>query len=344
MSMYSFFNEYPYRNISDTNLDWIFKTYQKIVDDIKELHSWMATHKVEYEELKAEVTRIANEIDTFEAAVNKEFANLTAKLEGEFEALKKEIRDELAQTQADIEAEFREAIADFTKVFNDLKASVESDIASMKVEINRLLVYLETQISVINDNVREYVDDRLADFIAHLPDYENLIVNNPVTGTQTNVQTAINDLYLHFNIFGLTASQYDSLQLLARVYDAKELTAYEYDTQSYNLLDYPDPNHFMRDPFNGLIVKNQVVILELADLHKEALTAAEYDALEITAADFDAMELTAYWFDWYGVSMIDGAIIASDYDALDLTALEYDAKEINAINYDKFAHTILIDE
>ena len=105
----------------------------------------------------------------------------------------------------------------------------------MKVEINRLLVYLETQVSVINENVREYVDDRLADFIAHLPDYENLIVNNPVTGTQTNVQTAINDLYLHFNIFGLTASQYDSLQLLARVYDAKELTAYEYDTQSYNL-------------------------------------------------------------------------------------------------------------
>ncbi len=341
MSMYSFFNEYPYRNISDTNLDWIFKTYKQIVTDIKALQSWVETHEVEYQELLAEVTRIAHEIDTFEAAVNKEFADLTAKLKGEFEALKKEIRDELAQTQADIEAEFKEAIEDFTEVFNNLKASVESDIASMKVEINRLLVYLETQISVINENVREYVDDRLADFIAHLPDYENLIVNNPVTGTQTNVQTAINDLYLHFNIFGLTAAQYDSLQLLARVFDAKELTAYEYDTQSYNLLDYPDPNHFMRDPFTGLIVKNKVVILQLADLHKEALTAAEYDALEIAAADFDAMELTAYWFDWYGISMRDGAIIASDYDALELTALAFDAKEINAINYDKFAQTLL---
>lgn len=341
MGMYDFFNEYPYRNISDTNLDWIFKTYKAIVDDIKELQSYVATHKVEYAELLARVNRIEHEIDTFESQVNAKFDKLTADLEKEFADLKAEIETELADTKREIEDEFNTAIADFTTVFNELRASVESDIASMKIEINRLLLYLETQISVINENVREYVDDRLSDFIAHLPDYENLIVNNPVTGTQTNVQTAINDLYLHMNIYGLTAAQYDSLQLLARVYDNKELTAYEYDTQSYHLLGYPDPNHYMRDPFSGLIVKNEIVILELADLHKDALTAAEYDALEITAADYDAMELTAYRFDWYGVSMRDGAIIASDYDALDLTALEYDAKEINAINYDKFASTLL---
>lgn len=341
MGMYDFFNEYPYRNISDTNLDWIFKTYAQIKTDVETLQSYVAAHKIEYQELVTEVRRIANEIDTFESAVNKEFADLTAKLEKQFDDLKNEIEKELSDTKQEIEDDFNTAIADFTTVFNELRASVESDIASMKIEINRLLIYLESQISVINENVREYVDDRLADFIAHLPDYENLIVNNPVTGTQTNVQTAINDLYLHMNIYGLTAAQYDSLQLLARVYDAKELTAYEYDTQSYHLLGYPDPNHYMRDPFSGLIVKNEIVILELADLHKDALTAAEYDALEITAADYDAMELTAYWFDWYGVSMRDGAIIASDYDALDLTALEYDAKEINAINYDKFASTLL---
>ena len=341
MAMYSFFNEYPYRNISDTNLDWIFKCYQKIVDDIKALQEWQSTHKVEYQELLAEVRRIANEIDTFEAAVNKEFADLTAKLEKDFADLKAEVEKELADTKVEIEDEFNTAIADFTNVFNELRSSVESDIASMKVEINRLLLYLETQISVINDEIRGYVDDRLAEFIAHLPDYENLIVNNPVTGTQTNVQTAINDLYLHFNVFGLTAAQYDSLQLLARVFDAKELTAYEYDSQAYNLLEYPDPNHYMRSPFNGLIVKNEVVILDLANLHKNALTAAEYDALEIEAANFDAMELTAYWFDWYGISLRDSAIIASDYDALDLTASEFDAKEIAAINYDMFANTLL---
>lgn len=341
--LYNHFNEYPYRNISDTNLDWIFTTYSQIKKDVEELQAYVRQHKIEYQELVARVTHIENEINTFEAQVNAEFDKLKNDLEKEFADLKIEIESELSDTQKEIEAEFKEAIADFTNVFEELRASVISDINNMQAEINRLLRYLETQIVVINENVRNYVDDRLAEFIANLPDYENLIVHNPVTGTMTNVQTAINDLYLHFNIFGLTASQYDSLQLIAFDYDKKELTAYEYDTQSYNLLGYPDPNHYMRDPFTGLISQNKVVIFELADLHKEALTAAEYDALNILAEDFDAMELSAYFFDWYGVSMRDGAIIASDYDGLELTATEYDEKEINAINYDKFARTILID-
>lgn len=302
MSMYSFFNEYPYRNISDTNLDWIFKTYTQIVNDIKELQSWMATHKVEYQELKAEVTRIANEIDTFEARVDKEFADLTAKIEADFAALDADVRQELEDTKTEIRNELRTALAEFTQVFNDLKASVERDIANMKMEINRLLIYLETQISVINENVRQYVDDRLADFIAHLPDYENLIVYNPVEGRQTNVQDAINDLYLMFNVFGLTAKQYDSLQITAQEFDDKGLTARQYDTQSYNLLNYPDPNHYMRDPFTGLIVQNKVVILKLAQFHMNGISAGTYDAIELTAADFDALDLTAYDYDWTGVA------------------------------------------
>lgn len=302
MGMYDFFNEYPYRNISDTNLDWIFKTYTQIVNDIKDLKAYVARHEVEYAELLARVNYIQNEIETFETRVNEEFAALTAKLERDFANLKSEIESELQETKEEIEREFNTAIAEFTAEFNELKRAIESDIANMKAEINRLLLYLETQISVINENVRQYVDDRLADFIAHLPDYENLIVYNPVSGTQTNVQTAIYDLYLAMNVYGLTAVQYDSLQLTAAEYDAMELTARQYDTNSYNLLHYPDPNYYMRDPFSGLIVENKVVILKLAQFHMDGIAAGTYDNIELTAADFDALELTAYEYDWTGVA------------------------------------------
>ena len=335
------FNEYPYRNISDLNLDYILNTMKKLKTEVETIRQEWDDMTIDYQETKRRLSAVENEIETFEERVNKDFDDLSAAFTRQFDDLKTEVETELAQTKQEIEDDFNVAIADFTRVFNDLKSQVESDIVNMKLEINRLIIYLDNQIVAINANIRGYVDDRLNDFIAHLPDYENLIVYNPVTGLQTNVQTALNDLYLHMNIYGLTAMQYDSLQLLAWQFDAKELTAYEYDTQSYDLLGYPDPNHYMRDPFNGHIVKNEIVILELADLHKQALTAAEYDALELTAENFDAMELTAYWFDWYGVSMRDGAIIASDYDALDLTAQAFDAKEINAINYDKFAATLL---
>ena len=341
MSLYPFFNEYPYRNISDTNLDWIFKSYQKIIDDIKELQEWSATHKVEYQELKARVDKIATEIETFEASVNAEFARLKTQLEAEFAALKSEITHELDITKEEIENDFNEAIAAFTADYEALKASVESEIQNLRIEFGQLSNWLSTQVGVINENTIELVNARLDEFINNLPDYENLIIYNPVQGRQTNVQTAINDLYVHFNIYGITAAQYDSLQLTAAQFDAKDMEAIVYDSQAYIVLEYPDPRYFMRDPFTGLISKVQVVILELANLHKEALTAAEYDALDIDADSYDAMELTAYFFDWYGVSLRDGAIIASDYDALDLTASEFDAKEIRAINYDKFGHDLL---
>lgn len=338
-----FFNDYPYKDTSNINLDWLLKKYGAIVNDVNELKRWIATHDVDYHELVKHVSAIESEIDTFEAEVNKEFAKLKTDIEKEVNDLMSEVRKELSDTKAEIEKEFNDAMAEFERVFTDLYNSVQSDIVSMKLEIRRLLDYLNEQIAVINTNVIGYVEDRLNEFIAHLPDYENLIVNNPVTGTQTNVQTAINDLYIHFNIFGITAAQFDSLQLTAAQYDNKELTAYEYDTYAYNILGYPDPNHYMRDPFTGVVSKNKVVIYELADLHKEALTAAEYDALEIDADTFDSMELTAYWFDWYGVSMRDGAIIASDYDSLDLSAADYDSKELAALAYDKFGRTLLMD-
>ena len=342
MSLFNgFFNEYPYRNIEDTNLDWIFKTYGQIKSDVAELKSYVATHKVEYEELVRRVSAIENEINTFESRVNTEFERLKNDLELEFADLKNQIESELSDTKTEIIEEFNRALAEFESEFNRLESEVRNDIANMRIEITNLLTYLNKQIAAINENVIGYVNDRLDEFIAHLPDYENLIVNNPVTGTQTNVQTAINDLYLAFSVFGLTASQYDSLQITAVNFDAKQITARDFDTLSYKLLEYPDPLYYMRDPFNGLIVRNNVVIMELADLHKNALTAAEYDAMEITAETFDGLNLTAYYFDWFGLSLFDAAMTAADYDALELDALDYDLKHIGAFDFDNFAEYLL---
>ena len=92
---------------------------------------------------------------------------------------------------------------------------------------------------------------------------------------------------------GLTASEYDAL----------ELTATQYDTIGYRLL-YKDPTYYMMDPFTGEFVPVQKVIYSLAELHRNALTATEYDALELDADTYDAKELTAYDYDWNGYALL----------------------------------------
>ena len=59
------------------------------------------------------------------------------------------------------------------------------------------------------------------------------------------------------------------------------------------------------DPTTGLISPIQVVINNLYTLGRtDALTATEYDALELTATDYDAYELTAFQYDQNGKSLL----------------------------------------
>lgn len=304
--------------------------YNGLVADIQALKEWKTQHEGEYDELLLRVKTVEGEINDFEAEVEAKFADLERDLNSKFNALTTEVRNELAQT-----------VLDINRLFNELKSQIESEITAMKIEIANLINYLNDQIANINQNVIDYVNDRLNDFIAHLPDYENLIVYNPVVGRQTNVQTAINDLYLMFAIYGITAEQYDSLHLTASEFDSKEISAKEYDMLAYELLGYPDPRYYMRDPFTGAFEENKVVILKLADLHRMALTASEYDALEMPTETFDGLQLTAYYFDWYGINIGTSAITAQEYDGLEIEAEPYDNKRISAYDYDNYGKLIL---
>lgn len=46
------FNEYPYRNYSDLNLDWVIKEIKQFNDAVQNLNDWKVSHEKEYEELK----------------------------------------------------------------------------------------------------------------------------------------------------------------------------------------------------------------------------------------------------------------------------------------------------
>lgn len=302
MSLYDrFFNQYPYRNISDTNLDWLFTNYQTIVDDVEELNEWRKTHTGEYEELKRRVDGIENEINTFEAQIERRFDDLDAAIHHDFDVLSAEIRSELAQTKAEIEREFADALAEFTRLFNELKASVELEIARMKSDILDLQYELSVQIASVREDTRIYIDAKFEDFIAHLPDYEHLIVRNPVTGQQTTVQAALDSLYDLFNVDGITAGEYDALMLSAGDYDDLEITAGEYDKHARTILGVPDERYYMRSPFTGEIVPVKDVVMDLWGLHNQGISAGDFDALELTAGEFDALEIQAYYYDMFGI-------------------------------------------
>lgn len=290
--------DFPYTHFYESDLRELIAMYTKLVKeydtllaDIKALQEWETEHKGEYQELLERLTVVENEIATFEQKVKIEFAKQEASLNNKFNALAEEIRAELRQT-----------IIEINNLFNELKTQIESEIANIKVEIALMKVYLENAMSDFRVEMSDYIDARFAEFIKNLPDYEKLIVHNPIRGYDTTVQVAIDDLYAHSNVFGLTAKEFDSLELTCEEFEAYELTAYEFDNLAYRLLNYPDPNYYMLDPFSGEVIPVKDVVMKLYGLHAGGVTAGYFDALELTAQGFDDKETTAFVFDFYGIS------------------------------------------
>ena len=305
-----FFNRYPYTDFHQLNLDFLLTSYQSIIDKVNETIDWANNHQIEYEEAIERLSAVENEIYTFEAQITAAFNQLQADLEADFAQQKADLEKALADTKAEVDATIDQlekdvaaAIASFENRFLELETEIKNELAETKAQVARAIIELQQVLAANNQFIFEYVENRLQKFIDDLPEILTVMVYNPYRGEVTDIQTAINDIYSIACIWGLTATQYDSLGLTAAEYDALDLSAQEYDTLGYKLL-YKDPNYYMLSPFTGEYVHVQDVIMDLAHLHMGGVTASYYDGLELTATEYDEKELTAFQYDWFADELL----------------------------------------
>ena len=291
-------NKYPYTDFHEMNLDWILTNYQAIIDKTNQIIEWANNHQIEYEEAMRRLQAVENEIYTFEQQITDAFNRLEQQITADVELALTEIRTEVSDAIRQMQQEVIRQLADFVEQFQRLKSEVQAEINRLLALVNRAIADLQNQLEANNEFIFEYVENRLEEFKELIPDYENIYVYNPYRGEVTHLQQAINDLYSVASIWGLTAAQYDSLGLTADEYDNLGLSAIEYDTLGYKLL-FKDPDLYMFNPFTGNIDSLKSVIMSLVGLHRDdALTAEEYDLLELDADSYDAYEITAYDYDF----------------------------------------------
>lgn len=279
--------EFPHTRTYDSDLGWLIKKMEELLNEYNTLMSWKTQHETEYADLLRRVNSLENSVNGFINEINQRFAQLESELESE------------------IYTQIQNALAELNIELGDMRAQ----IASLRTDLTRAIMELNGRILAEDTLIREYIEARLQEFINSIPDLTTINVYNPVKGYITSVQEAINDLYNSARSEALTALEYDSMGLTATEYDDLELTAIEYDnwgkTLIYNAGYYFNPNHYMVSPFTGEMVRLEVVINELASLHKtDALTASEYDAKDLTATYYDSLDLTAHDYDWNGKTLV----------------------------------------
>lgn len=205
------------------------------------------------------------------------------------------LENELNKTAADIIAKHEADV----KMLMD--KDTEQDLAILA---NEKLIYTEVDKAkkYIYNNTVLLVESLLRQWeITHPCD---CIVDNPFAGLNTSIQIFVDNIYCSLrSAFALTSDEFNGLQLTSDEFNGLWLDTWEFDVYG-KYATTVKLGYRIFSPFTGLLTPIKDVIYELATLHKNPITAGEFDALSLTADEFDAKMITAQRFDWVGKEVL----------------------------------------
>ena len=284
--------EFPNTNFYDSDLRELIAMYKKLV---KEYDSILD----ELNELKTNIGSIVDEyldadLGAFKAELLTIINNEIVELENEIHEQQKELEDDMTKFKNDISSaveQLRINIDDFEGKVNNRVQTIANQIAQVYIDMSEYKHDMAELFELQKNELTLYIQE-------HITQITRLYVTNPFTGEYEDVQNVLYDIAKYVTqSYGLTAQEYDDLHLRASEYDAKRITAQNYSSRGI-LLFFKELYLKMRSPFTGLMDYYDKIIYQLANLHRGAYTAQEYDNLLLTADNYDAMQLSAYKYDW----------------------------------------------
>lgn len=195
---------------------WCLSNFPFMEDDIKALDNYHIMCKL-YEYIKN---------------IAKDVSNLTEEYNTLIESFK-ELKNYVDTYLTDIE-EVKTAIERINQELDNLALQTSNNatqIESVNTNLtnlinssyNTLKIYVDNQDSILNEKI-----DNIQ--------IGSVDVYDPTTGTVETLQTVINNLYGLGNKDGLTALEFDNLNLTATAFDNYQITAYEFDSQGKTIL------------------------------------------------------------------------------------------------------------
>ena len=126
------------------------------------------------------------------------------------------------------------SLREYCDTLNNTKA----DKIEVQESIDNLHDTLTALITSEYNVLKEYVDtqDEYLQYEIDHFDIGNIVVYDPTTGDEVSIQTALNNIYDSTRSDGISASEFDALQLTAGDFDAKEITAFNFDQHGKTLL------------------------------------------------------------------------------------------------------------
>lgn len=290
------------------NLPSYYSECESYEEQLQWLLNQLQTLQADVDNLKKDTNGYTDaEIKKLYDLLTKRISNLTDYVNGEIDELKSYVDTENKKTSVKV---------DNLKLYTDekltnLKKYVDSEILEVRVLVaeveNRLHLEIVDGDETTKDFARIYTEKarlELLEKIGKLSErVDNIVkefpsVYNPTQGKQTDIQMAINDLYLYLRVHGITCIVFDSLQITVADFDAMKILVRNFDIRGAEIFETWEKETAF-SPWTGEKITLKELCYQIAEkINMNHKTASEYDKRAVTASDYDNAETTAYDYDW----------------------------------------------
>lgn len=195
---------------------WVLENFPFIEDDMEAIDNY---------QLLCQIVEYMNKIAENTNELEEDYNNLIVAFQ--------ELRD-YVNTYLQGLAEVQHAIVVINNTLDNLTLQVSKN--TQDIQSNYTTLY--NLIGETYTSLKNYIDDQVDILNEKIDNIQIGAINvyDPTTGLITPLQTVLNNLYSISNKDGLTATEFDALQLTASGFDAYQITAYNFDSQGKNIL------------------------------------------------------------------------------------------------------------
>ena len=274
-------------------------------------------------DLNERVIAVEGEISGFEEEVNKRVDELeialTAKIDTSVAEMEVKVDEKLATVDVKID-EIEQRVNELDEYVHNTIDNITRDVMIL---VNTEIQRIQELYSSFEDDMKQYVEDKVAEVIAQIPDLTNIYVNSPASGKLVKVQVALDEVF-DFHLYNaLTCDEYNELAFTCnqlntlvvnhikrgftvreRLHDAKQLLMKQLPAEK--VINWVHPHSIVRNVLTGA--------LDWLDRNVEINTdmwacSGSYTCDELNTLEFTCDEINEFGITCYNYNMMANAIM-----------------------------------
>lgn len=199
--------------------------------------------------------------------------------------------------------------------YNELKNQLDDSIADTQQKLAELKTYIDGKVMQLRSEFNQKIDITMAEFDVKFQNFKKEIYDlinkftvtcfNPTNGKYETTCKVIQDLYESLRYQAATCMDFDASGITASQFDSLQMTCTEFDLYGLIKLNLNYCKCVMLSPFTGLKDTITNVIKQAIQAFGNGITATAFDSrTDITCTFFDNKALTATQFDFESSTLL----------------------------------------